>query len=192
MVESLPTRRQCIITNFGSCPSWIFPCKLRFNPPPLPEPYDSRCGVLPFLSFSGVSYWYEHIVLLVVRYVGWLYWIRHGLSSTSPKTLMVFTVWVNRSLFAGHACIQQRILFRWIPCTFLYEKAHATAFFGAVHWTISYHQGSHRSGKSGNSGKILNTFSSQGNQGKTGGFQPKSGKKFSNQGTFFSKSFSTL
>ena len=40
------------------------------------------------------------------------------------------------------------------------------------------HQGSHRSGKSGNSGKILKTFSSQGNQGKTGGFQPKSGKKF--------------
>ena len=42
-------------------------------------------------------------------------------------------------------------------------------------------QGSHQSGKSG---KILKTFSSQGNQGKTGGFQPKSGKKFSNQGTF--------
>ena len=46
-------------------------------------------------------------------------------------------------------------------------------------------QGSHRSGKSGNSGKILKTFSSQGNQGKTGVFQPKSGKKISNQGTFF-------
>ena len=38
-------------------------------------------------------------------------------------------------------------------------------------------QGSHRSGKSGNSGKILKMFSSQGNQGKTGGFQLKSGKK---------------
>ena len=46
-------------------------------------------------------------------------------------------------------------------------------------------QGSHRSGKSGNSGKILKTFSSQGNQGKTGVFQPKSGKTISNQGTFF-------
>ena len=46
-------------------------------------------------------------------------------------------------------------------------------------------QDSHRSGKSGNSGKILKTFSSKGNQGKTGVFQPKSGKKISNQGTFF-------
>ena len=54
-------------------------------------------------------------------------------------------------------------------------------------WVFRFHyfqQGSHRSGKSGNSGKILKTFSSQGNQGKTGGFQPKSGKKISNQGTF--------
>ena len=50
-------------------------------------------------------------------------------------------------------------------------------------------QGSHWSG---NSGKILKTFSSQGNQGKTGVFQPKSGKKISNQGTFFSKPFSNL
>ena len=47
-------------------------------------------------------------------------------------------------------------------------------------------QGSHRSG---NSGKILKTFSSQGNQGKTGVFQPKSGKKISNQGTFFQTIF---
>ena len=46
-------------------------------------------------------------------------------------------------------------------------------------------QGSHRSGNSGKSGKILKTFSSQGNQGKTGVFQPKSGKKISDQGTFF-------
>ena len=37
-------------------------------------------------------------------------------------------------------------------------------------------QGSHRSGNSGKSGKILKTFSSQENQGKTGGFQPKSRK----------------
>ena len=44
-------------------------------------------------------------------------------------------------------------------------------------------QGSHQSG---NSGKILKTFSSQ---GKTGVFQPKSGKKISNQGTFFSNHF---
>ena len=47
-------------------------------------------------------------------------------------------------------------------------------------------QGSHQSG---NSGKILKTFSSQGNQGKTGIFQPKSGKKISNQGTFFPNHF---
>ena len=39
-------------------------------------------------------------------------------------------------------------------------------------------QASHRSGKTG---KILKTFS---NQGKTGGFQPKSGKEVSNQGNF--------
>ena len=50
-------------------------------------------------------------------------------------------------------------------------------------------QGSHRSG---NSGKILKTFSSQGNQGKTGVFQPKSGKKISNQGTFFANHFQTF
>ena len=50
-------------------------------------------------------------------------------------------------------------------------------------------QGSHRSG---NSGKILKTFSSQGNQGKTGVFQPKSGKKISNQGTFFPNHFQTF
>ena len=37
--------------------------------------------------------------------------------------------------------------------------------------------------------EILKTFSSQGNQGKTGGFQPKSGKKISNQGTFFKTIF---
>ena len=55
-----------------------------------------------------------------------------------------------------------------------------------------YGQGSHRSGKSGNSGKILKTFSSQGNQGKTGGFQPKSGEKISNQGTFFPNHFQTI
>ena len=53
-------------------------------------------------------------------------------------------------------------------------------------------QGSHRSGKSGNSGKILKTFSSQGNQGKTGVFQPKSGKKISNQGTFLPNHFQTF
>ena len=47
-------------------------------------------------------------------------------------------------------------------------------------------------GKSGNSGKILKTFSSQGNQGKTGVFQPKSGKKISNQGTFFPNHFQTF
>ena len=44
-------------------------------------------------------------------------------------------------------------------------------------------QGSHRSGK------ILKTFSSQ---GKTGVFQPKSGKKISNQGTFFRNHFQTF
>ena len=48
-------------------------------------------------------------------------------------------------------------------------------------------QGSHRSGKSGNSGKFLKTFSSQGNQGKTGGFQPKSGEKIWNQGVIIGK-----
>ena len=53
-------------------------------------------------------------------------------------------------------------------------------------------QGSHRSGKSGNSGKILKTFSSKGNQGKTGLFQPKSGEKISNQGTFFPNHFQTF
>ena len=47
-------------------------------------------------------------------------------------------------------------------------------------------QGSHQSG---NSGKFLKTFSSQGNQGKTGSLQPKSGKKISNQGTFFKTIF---
>ena len=50
-------------------------------------------------------------------------------------------------------------------------------------------QGSHRSG---NSGEILKTFSSQRNQGKTGVFQPKSGKKISNQGTFFPNHFQTF
>ena len=54
---------------------------------------------------------------------------------------------------------------------------------------MSFYQGSHRSG---NSGKILKTFSSQGNQGKTGVFQPKSGKKISNQGTFFPNHFQTF
>ena len=53
-------------------------------------------------------------------------------------------------------------------------------------------QGSHRSGKSGNSGKILKTFSSQGNQGKNRVFQPKSGKKISKSGNFFSKPFPTF
>ena len=43
----------------------------------------------------------------------------------------------------------------------------------------------HTSQNTGFPGKILKTFSSQGNQGKTGGFQPKSGKKISNQGIFF-------
>ena len=57
--------------------------------------------------------------------------------------------------------------------------------------TSSKLQGSHRSGKSGNSGKILKTFSSQGNQEKTGGFQPKSGKKFQIR-ELFSKPFSNL
>ena len=42
-------------------------------------------------------------------------------------------------------------------------------------------QGSHRSGKSG---KFLKTFSSQGNQGKTGFFGQNQGKKISNQGNF--------
>ena len=49
-------------------------------------------------------------------------------------------------------------------------------------------QDSHRSGKSG---KILKTFSSQGNQGKWG-FQPKSGGKNSNQGTFIPNHFQTF
>ena len=38
--------------------------------------------------------------------------------------------------------------------------------------------------RSGKTGKISKTFSSQGNQGKMGCFQPKSGKIFSNQGHF--------
>ena len=59
----------------------------------------------------------------------------------------------------------------------------------SVSVSVSGSQGSHRSG---NSGKILKTFSSQGNQGKTGVFQPKSGKKISNQGTFFPKHFQTF
>ena len=50
-------------------------------------------------------------------------------------------------------------------------------------------QGSHRSGKLK---EILKTFSSQGNQGNTGGFQPKSGEKISNQGTFFPNHFQTF
>ena len=50
----------------------------------------------------------------------------------------------------------------------------------------SKYQGSHRSGKSG---KTLKTFS---NQGKTEGFQLKSGKKISNQGTFFQNHFQTF
>ena len=50
-------------------------------------------------------------------------------------------------------------------------------------------QGSHQSGKSGNSGKFLKTFSRQGNQGKIGGFQPKSEKNIWNQGTFFQNYF---
>ena len=71
----------------------------------------------------------------------------------------------------------------------------ARAVFGSASALQSsfYHcdlwQGSHRSG---NSGKILKTFSSQGNQGKTGVFQPKSGKKISNQGTFFPNHFQTF
>ena len=49
-----------------------------------------------------------------------------------------------------------------------------------------HRQGSHRSGKSGNSGKILKTFS---NQGKTGSFQPKSGKKCEVMELFFQNYF---
>ena len=49
-------------------------------------------------------------------------------------------------------------------------------------------QGSHRSG---NSGKILKTFQS-GKSGKNRGFQPKSGEKSSNQGTFFPSHFQTF
>ena len=47
-------------------------------------------------------------------------------------------------------------------------------------------QGSHQSGKSG---KILKTFSSQGNQGKMGGFQPNSGEKFYIRELFFKTIF---
>ena len=65
-------------------------------------------------------------------------------------------------------------------------------FFNHGYSGVRCYQGSHRSGKSGNSGKILKTFSSQGNQGKTGGFQPKSGKKISNQGTFSPNHFQTF
>ena len=56
---------------------------------------------------------------------------------------------------------------------------------------ISVYQGSHRSGKSGNSGKFLKTFSSQGNQGKTGGgvFSQNQGKKFQIRELFFQTIF---
>ena len=73
--------------------------------------------------------------------------------------------------------------------TVMYSGAHHHFLTGNLDSALTIVQGSHRSGKSGNSGKILNTFSSQGNQGKTGGFQLKSGKKFSNQGTFFQNHF---
>ena len=53
-------------------------------------------------------------------------------------------------------------------------------------WNHFHIQGSHRSG---NSGKILKTFSSQGNQGKTGFFQPNSGKKFQIRELFFQTIF---
>ena len=56
---------------------------------------------------------------------------------------------------------------------------------GLKHLCDGIKQGSHRSGKSGNSGEILKSFSSQGNQGKTGVFQPKSGKKFQIRELFF-------
>ena len=52
-------------------------------------------------------------------------------------------------------------------------------------------QGSHRSGKSGNSGKILKTFSSQGNQGKTG-FSAKIREKNFKSGNFFPNHFQTF
>ena len=44
-------------------------------------------------------------------------------------------------------------------------------------------QGSHLSGK------LLKTFSSQGNHGKTGGFQSKTGKKFQIRELFFQNIF---
>ena len=36
---------------------------------------------------------------------------------------------------------------------------------------------------------LIRVPTDEGNQGKTRGFQPKSGEKISNQGTFFSKPF---
>ena len=71
------------------------------------------------------------------------------------------------------------------------QKDSIYGSFQLIPKSITVNQGSHRSGKSGNSGKILKTFSSQGNQGKTRGFQPKSGKKFQIR-ELFSKPFSNL
>ena len=50
-------------------------------------------------------------------------------------------------------------------------------------------QGSHRAGKSGNSGKILKTFSSQGNQGKRGVFSQNQGKNFEIRELLFQNHF---
>ena len=75
----------------------------------------------------------------------------------------------------------------WISWTYL--EAMSLSLLFQYKRNAKLIQGSHQSGKSGNSGKILKTFSSQGNQGKTGIFQPKSGKKISNQGTFFPNHF---
>ena len=52
-------------------------------------------------------------------------------------------------------------------------------------------QGSHRSGNSGKSRKVLKTFSSQGNLGKTG-FSAKIKEKNFKSGNFFSKLFLNL
>ena len=52
--------------------------------------------------------------------------------------------------------------------------------------TVAHIQGSHRSG---NSGKILKTFSSQGNQGKTRVFSQNQGKKFQIRELFFQTIF---
>ena len=88
---------------------------------------------------------------------------------------------VNRSIFAAY-----------ITFVSFYVYAHKEMGVFCVKLLrvfLCKYQGSHRSG---NSGKILKTFSSKGNQGKTRGFQPKSGKKISNQGTFFPNHFLTI